>query len=122
MKLFVGRVQPLRGIGVMISNFHWRRSQQRIVPSGVYNDYSYPFSYEIGLYARRFHFLFAMETLLAENAALRDAPSDHVAEGGWYSAEVLATPLQTVAMQRFDRAMWEMPLMPVTRPDEVRTA
>ena len=66
--------------------------------------------------------MFAMETFLAENAAVGDSPSDHVAEGGWYSAEVLATALQTVAMQRFDKVMWEMPLMPVSRADQVRAA
>ena len=64
----------------------------------------------------------ALETFLEENGDLQDTVSDHVQEGGWYSSEVLATALQTVAMQRYDHVMWTMPLLPVTRAEEIRTA
>ena len=64
----------------------------------------------------------AMHSFLAENAELHDAPSDHIRDGGWYSAEVLATALQSTAMARFEQVKWSMPLMPVSRADQIHDA
>ena len=64
----------------------------------------------------------AMYAFLEENAELGDSPSDHVGDGGWYSAEVLATALQSVAMARFERVKWAMPLLPVSSAIQIHEA
>ena len=64
----------------------------------------------------------AVHIFLDENQGLHDLPADHVGEGGWYSAEVLATALQSVAMAKFDRVMWNMPLLPATSAAQLHEA
>ena len=64
----------------------------------------------------------AVHIFLDESQGLHDLPADHVAGGGWYSAEVLATAVQSVAMAKFDRVMWNMPLLPVTAAAQVHAA
>ena len=68
------------------------------------------------------HLAAAVHIFLEENPGLNDTPSDHIGDGGWYSAEVLATALQSVALEKYDQVVWDMPLLPVSDAAQVVAA
>ena len=65
------------------------------------------------------HLAAAVHIFLEENPGLHDTPSDHIGGGGWYSAEVLATALQSVALEKYDQVVWDMPLLPISDAAQV---
>ena len=61
----------------------------------------------------------ALQVFLAENPEIGDRRRLHTAPGGWYSIDVLATALKTVAMSKLGRISWELDLIPVRTASEL---